>query len=44
VAEAFWLGVMVAGGVLGYLAAHWTLGSEEVEFARRALRRHLARA
>jgi putative peptidoglycan lipid II flippase len=44
VAEALWLGAMVAGGGLGYLATHWTLGSEEVAFARRALRRRLVRA
>jgi putative peptidoglycan lipid II flippase len=44
VAEGLWLGVMVAGGGLGYLAVHWVLGSEEVAFARRAMRRRLARA
>ncbi len=43
-AEALWLGGMIAGGALVYVLAHVGLGSEEVVLARRALRRRFGRA
>jgi len=40
-AEALWLTGMVGGGALLYFATHAALGSEEVAYARRTLRRRL---
>jgi putative peptidoglycan lipid II flippase len=39
--EGLWLAAMIAGGALVYVLAQAALGSEEVGFARRALRRRL---
>jgi len=41
VAEAIWLAGMVGGGALVYIATHAVLGSDEIAYARRALRRRL---
>jgi putative peptidoglycan lipid II flippase len=38
-----WLAAMIAGGALVYFAAHWALGSEEIEYARRVVLRRFAR-
>jgi putative peptidoglycan lipid II flippase len=40
-AEASWLAAMIGGGALLYVATHAALGSEEIAYARRALRRRL---
>ncbi|HEV8307857.1 MAG TPA: murein biosynthesis integral membrane protein MurJ [Methylomirabilota bacterium] len=44
VQEAVWLAGMIAGGIVVYGAAHVGLGSEEVDFARRAVARRLGRS
>jgi putative peptidoglycan lipid II flippase len=41
VAEGVWLGGMIAGGALLYVATHAALRSDEIAYARRALRRRL---